>query len=173
MTGIHKYKYNTHINIIEIVVCMLVTQSCLTLCYPMDCGPHHAPLSMGFSRQEYWSGLLFPSPVSKNSGKLLRRCCVIWAAHIAWRQLENAEWRSRALVCRRMFTQQNMPSVVCALCHVDVYDVCIFCMSSSEEKGARCSFRQERRAVPGPCPQRVKDMDQNILVPKEERILIK
>ena len=23
---------------------------------------HHAPLSMGFSRQEYWSGLQFPSP---------------------------------------------------------------------------------------------------------------
>ena len=25
-------------------------------------GPHQAPLSMGFSRQEYWSGLPFPSP---------------------------------------------------------------------------------------------------------------
>ena len=24
---------------------------------------HQAPLSMGFSRQEYWSGLAFPSPV--------------------------------------------------------------------------------------------------------------
>ena len=23
---------------------------------------HQAPLSMGFLRQEYWSGLLFPSP---------------------------------------------------------------------------------------------------------------
>ena len=23
---------------------------------------HQAPMSMGFSRQEYWSGLLFPSP---------------------------------------------------------------------------------------------------------------
>ena len=23
---------------------------------------HQAPLSMGFSRQEYWSGLVFPSP---------------------------------------------------------------------------------------------------------------
>ena len=23
---------------------------------------YHAPLSMGFSRQEYWSGLPFPSP---------------------------------------------------------------------------------------------------------------
>ena len=25
-------------------------------------GAYHAPLSMGFSRQEYWSGLPFPSP---------------------------------------------------------------------------------------------------------------
>ena len=24
--------------------------------------PHQAPLSMGFSRQEYWSGLPFPTP---------------------------------------------------------------------------------------------------------------
>ena len=38
-----------------------VTQSCLTLCDPMDCG-YQAPLSMGVSRQEYWSGLPFPSP---------------------------------------------------------------------------------------------------------------
>ena len=28
----------------------------------MDCIAHQAPLSMGFSRQEYWSGLPFPSP---------------------------------------------------------------------------------------------------------------
>ena len=39
----------------------LVTQSCLTLCDPMDCSPQ-APLSMGFSRQGYWSGLPFPPP---------------------------------------------------------------------------------------------------------------
>ena len=32
---------------------------------------HHAPLSMGFSRQEYWSGLPFPSPEDlPNSGKI-------------------------------------------------------------------------------------------------------
>ena len=41
--------------------CVLVTQSCPILCNPMD-GSHQASLSMGFSRQEYWSGLLFPSP---------------------------------------------------------------------------------------------------------------
>ena len=37
------------------------TQLCLNLCDPMDCVAHQVPLSMGFSRQEYWSGLLFPS----------------------------------------------------------------------------------------------------------------
>ena len=40
---------------------LLVFQSYLTLCDPMDVA-HQAPLSMGFSRQEYWSGLLFPTP---------------------------------------------------------------------------------------------------------------
>ena len=33
----------------------LVAQYCLTLCDPTDCSP--PPESMGFSRQEYWSGL--------------------------------------------------------------------------------------------------------------------
>ena len=32
------------------------------LCDPMDSSLHQAPPSMGFSRQEYWSGLPFPSP---------------------------------------------------------------------------------------------------------------
>ena len=31
-----------------------VAQSCRTLHYPMDCSLPGAPLSMGFSRQEYW-----------------------------------------------------------------------------------------------------------------------
>ena len=37
-------------------------QSCLTLCDPMD-SSHEAPPSTEFSRQEYWSGLPFPSPL--------------------------------------------------------------------------------------------------------------
>ena len=37
-----------------------VTQSCPTLCDPWTVA-HQAPPSMGFSRQEYWSGLPFPS----------------------------------------------------------------------------------------------------------------
>ena len=51
----------------------LVTQLCLTLCDPMDYSPpvffvtpwtvaHQALLFTKFTRQEYWSGLPFPSP---------------------------------------------------------------------------------------------------------------
>ena len=38
-----------------------VAQSCPTLSDPMDCSPPGPP-SMGFSRQEYWSGVPLPSP---------------------------------------------------------------------------------------------------------------
>ena len=42
-------------------------QSCPTLCDPTD-GSHQAPLFLGVSRQEHWSGLPFPSPM-QGSGK--------------------------------------------------------------------------------------------------------
>ena len=40
-------------------------QSCPTLCDPVDGGPP-APPSLGFSRQEHWSGLPFPSPMHES-----------------------------------------------------------------------------------------------------------
>ena len=46
-----------------------VAQSCPTLRDPMDWG--QAPLSMGFSRQEYWSGLPVPSPNNQHNNNLL------------------------------------------------------------------------------------------------------
>ena len=36
--------------------------SCVRLFATLGTAAHQAPLSMGFSRQEYWSGLPFPSP---------------------------------------------------------------------------------------------------------------
>ena len=39
-----------------------VPQSCLTLVTPRTVA-YQAPLSMGFSRQEYWSGVPLPSPL--------------------------------------------------------------------------------------------------------------
>ena len=42
--------------------CMLSRFSLVPLCATLWTAAHQAPLSMGFSRQEYWSGLPFPSP---------------------------------------------------------------------------------------------------------------
>ena len=40
-------------------------QSCPTLCDPIDGSPPGVP-SLGFSRQEHWSGLPFPSPMHES-----------------------------------------------------------------------------------------------------------
>ena len=47
----HRAKQGTYISEVKV----LVSQSCLTLCDPMDFSLQ-ATLSMGSSRQEYWSG---------------------------------------------------------------------------------------------------------------------
>ena len=41
--------------------CYSVTESCPTLCDPMDCGPPGSSVP-GILRQEYWSGLPCPPP---------------------------------------------------------------------------------------------------------------
>ena len=46
-------------------MCMLSHFSRVQLSATQWTMAHQAPLSMGFSRQEYWSGLPFPSPVIK------------------------------------------------------------------------------------------------------------
>ena len=46
---------------IHVMVGDLVCKSCLTLVTPWTVACQ-ASLSMGFPRQEYWSGLPFPSP---------------------------------------------------------------------------------------------------------------
>ena len=40
-------------------------QSCPTLCDPID-GSYQTPPSLGFSREEHWSGLPFPSPIQES-----------------------------------------------------------------------------------------------------------
>ena len=54
-TNLHSRQQCTH------YVHATLLQSCLTLCDPMTVA-HQAPLSMGFSRQEYWRELPCPPP---------------------------------------------------------------------------------------------------------------
>ena len=40
--------------------------SLVQLCATPQTAAHQVPLSLGFSRQEYWSGLPFPSPMHES-----------------------------------------------------------------------------------------------------------
>ena len=42
--------------------CLLCCFSCAQLCVILQTAARQAPLSLGFSRQEYWSGLPCPPP---------------------------------------------------------------------------------------------------------------
>ena len=45
---------------------MLSHFSCVRLCVTPETTVYQAPLSLGFSRQEQWSGLPFPSPMHES-----------------------------------------------------------------------------------------------------------
>ena len=78
---------------------VLVAQLCLTLCHPMDCSPHQVPLSMEFSKQEYWGGLPFSrgsswprdwTQVSCTTGRFFTvwfsSIFIVYTQHIVWNQ---------------------------------------------------------------------------------------
>ena len=81
----HDWSDLAHTQIMEKWKWSEVAQSCQTLCNPWTVA-HKAPLSMGFSRQEYWSGLPFPSP---DYGEVLLK---IWIScskpNISWSLLD-------------------------------------------------------------------------------------
>ena len=58
----HDFSWFIHVAQVSILFFVyLAAESCPTLCDPMDCRPPGS-LSMGFSRQEYWSGLPLSPP---------------------------------------------------------------------------------------------------------------
>ena len=57
-------------------------QSCPTLCDPIDGSPSGSP-SLGFSRQEHWSGLPCPSPTQESKVKV-KSLSRVWLLAIPW-----------------------------------------------------------------------------------------
>ena len=55
---------------------MLSHFSCVWLCATPQTAAHQAPPSLGFSRQEHWSGLPFPSPMHevKSESEVAQSC---------------------------------------------------------------------------------------------------
>ena len=49
-----------------LLLLLLSCFSCVRLCVTPQTAAHRAPPSLGLSRQEYWSGLPFPSPIHES-----------------------------------------------------------------------------------------------------------
>ena len=49
-----------------LLLLLLSRFSCVRLCATPETAAHKAPPSLGFSRQEHWSGLPFPSPMHES-----------------------------------------------------------------------------------------------------------
>ena len=62
--------------------CGLVAQSCPTLCDLMDCSCQ-APLSVGFPRQEYWSGLPFRGLLVVKAVSPATSLCMWWLCTVS------------------------------------------------------------------------------------------
>ena len=73
-------------------------QSCPILCDPIDGSPPGSP-SLGFSRQEYWSGLPFPSPMHESERWKWSRSWV-WVNSGSW------WWTERPGVLQSMGSQR-------------------------------------------------------------------
>ena len=68
--------FSEHIEIPGKELLLLLSHfSRVQLCVTPQTAAHQAPLSLGFSRQEHWSGLPFPSPTGKEQMGTKPRIC--------------------------------------------------------------------------------------------------
>ena len=61
-----QYRNNSITLLLLLLLLLLNRFSCFRLCATPQMAAHQAPLSLGFSRQEHWSGLSFPSPMHES-----------------------------------------------------------------------------------------------------------
>ena len=79
--------FTTELNLMRVLL-LLSHFSCVQLCATPETAAHQAPLSLGVSRQEYWSGLPVPFPkhacmlsrVSHIQLCVTRLLCLEWVA---------------------------------------------------------------------------------------------
>ena len=57
-----------------LLLLLLSRVSRVWLCATPETAAHQAPLSLGFSRQEHWSGLPFPSPMHESESEVAQSC---------------------------------------------------------------------------------------------------
>ena len=62
-------KLKAKLSFLTLLLLLLSRFSRVQLCATPESAAHQAPPSLGFSRQEHWSGLPFPSPLLSTTDK--------------------------------------------------------------------------------------------------------
>ena len=108
-------------------MCVLVVQLCPILCDSWT-GAHQTPLSMGFSRQEYWSGLPFPPPGDlPNPG--IKSGCLLHLLHYRRIVYPLSHERNGNIYFKLIFKTVLTESVICH-CRMDIWIFSLFNYSS-------------------------------------------
>ena len=85
--------------------CVLSRFSRVQLCATLWTVAHQAPLSMGFSRQEYWSGLPFPPPEDLSDPRIEPCPLLLAPPRKPFKQLS---FETVTYCCRQI----NIPSII-------------------------------------------------------------
>ena len=85
----HSFSYSTICNCILLGhynsnMLLLSHFSRVRLCVTPQTAAHQAPLSLGFSRQEHWSGLPFPSPMQESEKVKVKSLSRVWLLATPW-----------------------------------------------------------------------------------------
>ena len=71
-------KWPSNQNAIRVLLLLLLSRfSRVQLCATTETAAHQAPLSLGFSRQGYWSALPFPSPMHESESEVAQLCLTL------------------------------------------------------------------------------------------------
>ena len=123
---------------------------------------HQAPLSMGYSRQEYWNGLLFPPPGIFPTHRL--NPCFLHLLH----------WQADSLLLHHLGNPvERLPEVI----HLTDGPILSFQYSFTHKSGAFCSnngdvefsqdFPQKHLHMSSPAHSQSTHMSQMVFGPKE------
>ena len=119
-----------------------VAQSCPTLSDPMDCSPPGPP-SMGFSRQEYWSGVPLPSPspiVVSHFQCVGVLACSFHCIHFSLHAQTAPSWNTPDPgLCRLLHGESCTPHVPC-VCHSYTAQQCFLNTLFFPPSQAVCTF---------------------------------
>ena len=107
---------------IQLLLLLLSRFSRLRLCATPETAAHQAPLSLGFSRQEHWSGLPFPSSVRVTfHPHAFQRPSPAYCVPLSWPRKLMLSWQHQFIIIHRPYFNflhlfKNVFYSCCAFC---------------------------------------------------------